>query len=123
MKDFWLSMLPPVPGDEAAEARWNWTVWVKLWLLMFFAAWALDTIPGFPGFARADDVKYNAEMIMDLRIENTSNRIFELRIKECDPTTPTQLRQTYARQRQGLMDTYYHLTGHRYELMTCDEVR
>lgn len=123
VKDFLVGILPPEPGDQNGTTRWHWAVWMKLWLLIVFAFWSLDLVPGFPGLARAEDVKQLSADIRETRGELLSSNIFELRVKQCSPDTTTALRQAYGEQLGRLLRSYRELTGTSYELPACEDVR
>jgi hypothetical protein len=53
-------LLPPKRGDIEGNSRWQWLVFLKLWMLLAFAFWALDLVPGFRGLARADSYDNSA---------------------------------------------------------------
>ena len=116
-------MLPPKAGDSDGNNRWQWTIWVKLWLLLGFAVWSLDMVPGFPGLARAADLKALTADVREARTEILETGIFDLRIKQCDPSTPGSLRQAYGEQLGRMLRSYRELTGVQYQLLMCADVR
>ena len=114
--------LPPKSGDVEGNNRWQWMVFLKLWLLLVFAIWSLDLVPGFPGLARADEMRQLGEEIRQSRVEMIEVQLFELRVKQCLADTPVA-RQAYGEQLAKAMRRFYELTGTRYELLNCSDVR
>lgn len=115
-------ILPPKRGDIEGNNRWQWMVFLKLWMLLAFAFWALDLMPGFPGLARADEMRQLGEEIRRARVEVIESQLFELRIKQCLAETPVT-RQAYGEQLAKAMRSFYELTGARYELLNCADIR
>lgn len=123
MRDLITAVLPPKSGDFDAQSRWQWAVFMKLWLLILFAVWALDLIPGFRGLARASEVQaLSAQLEVD-RIERIETSLFELRVKQCAPDIPVALRQAYGEQLSKLLRAYHDITGGAYNLLSCSEIR
>lgn len=123
MKDFLLGLLPPDLTDPKSMTRWTIAMSAKVYLLAFFTIWAMSFIPGFPGFARAGDVDRLSREIRSTRAEILESSIFNVRVKQCEPDTPLTLRRAYGEQVNKMLRTYYEITGTRYELPDCDEVR
>lgn len=123
MNDFISSVLPPKSGDADGTYRWQWAVFMKLWLLIGFAVWALDLVPGFPGLAKASDVDALASQISQSRVESLETSIFNMRIKQCATDIPPAVRQVYSEQVSKMLHTYHALTGVSYPLPDCGEVR
>ena len=114
-------LLPPKRGDIEGNNRWQWMVFLKLWMLLAFAFWSLDLMPGFPGLARADELRQLSDEIRLSRIETLEPRLFDLRVKQCLADSPGT-RQAYAGQLAKSMRAFYELTGTRYELLDCAEI-
>ena len=121
--DWLVGAIPPRDGDADGTRRWQWAVFVKLWLLIAFAFWALDMIPGFPGFARADDVREFAAEVRQARISDLQSDLFNLKVKACDESLPQALRQQFQEQLSKSQADYYALVGQAYTLPNCAELK
>lgn len=115
-------LLPPKSGDVEGNNRWQWMVFLKLWMLLIFAIWSLDLVPGFPGLARADEMRQLGDEIRQSRIEMIEGQLFDLRVKQCLADTQVA-RQAYGEQLAKALRRFYELTGARYELPACSDVR
>lgn len=121
--DWLVGAIPPRDGDADGTRRWQWAVFVKLWLLIAFAFWALDMVPGFPGFARADDVRAVAEEVRQGRIGQLQSELFNLKVKACDEASPLALRQQFQEQLSKKQAEYFSLVGQAYTLPNCQELK
>ena len=96
---------------------------IKVYLLAIFTVWALSFIPGFPGFALAEDVKELRSELKTAHVASLEWSLFDLRVKQCTPDIGPALKQAYGERIQGLLRSYHNLTGQGYHLASCEDLR
>lgn len=88
-------------------------LWVTGWLSTF----------GYPGPARATEMTAVKEEARLARIEGLEQRMFDLRVKQCEALKANESPRVFTIQLQQLMDRYWALTLRQPALPTCEELR
>lgn len=116
--------IPPKPGDHNGQVRWQWAVFMKLWLLIFFAFWALDAVPGFPGLARADDVQQLQQNVSAIQADLLESSLLVTRREQCKSMVEgnAQARAFYAEKLMALQKRYIVLFGYAWDVPPCDSI-
>lgn len=88
-------------------------LWITGWLGTF----------GFPGPARALEVLAIKDEARLARIEVIEQRMFDLRVKQCEAIKASESPRVYTIQLQQLIDRYWQLTQRQPVLPICEELR
>jgi len=97
--------------------------------LLILGAYVFGEVPGFAGFARADEVEANnrsisaqvamvQQEISDSRVERIEDELLQLRLQHCHAKTD-EARQLYWQRISSLATVYAKLTGHTYSVPDC----
>lgn len=114
------------PADTPGEKLLLWRVTLVLFngfiaiVMTIHIAWACGFLPGFSGFALADDIQEMRHEARDLKRVILEKEIFETRNKHC--TADAVQKPFYYARLVDLVRQYRQLVGEAYSIPSCEEL-
>ena len=112
------------PPDVPAVIKWRLAVFATIIVIVAHAMWGHGWLSGIglgDGYAYADSLKSVRADVSQIQAALTEQRIFDLRIRQCEADTQEQKR-FYTQRVQELMNEYRAITGTEYRLPACEEL-
>ncbi len=115
-------MLPPKAGDDKAQQRWRWMMFLTVMSLLVNAILSYGVVPGlFPGFALAANqaqVEKRVDILTTLGLEH---EIKDKQMHWC-VATDKALRQELRDDIERLENEYESVNRRRYSIPKCEDL-
>lgn len=122
-----LKGLKPPPSEDRQVMAWRYfvvTVTVANTItLAGHIVLACGLTPWFAGFAYASDQKTAQIQIAELRVESLEERMFDLRVKQCEAIDKGESPRQYTIRLEDLLRKYWDLKKERPPLPVCAELK
>lgn len=126
IKDFLIGVIPPKVGDLDGHNKWQWAVFMKLWLLIVFVLWSLGVFSyiGFSGLARAEDVQQLQANVSAIQESLLEAQLLNTRREQCRAVEAKNAAAIsfYAEKLIDLRKRYYALTQHNWDIPDCETI-